>query len=90
MIIREYEYEKDRPWNCQERFVRIGGEDAWNRYLNELNNPLSLIYMNMHTELINQDHEAIAFRFLMGDKTFVHVAQEWTELLTRKPIIVNI
>ena len=92
MIIREYEYELDRPWNCQERFIRIDGDNPWKTYLFELlNNPLSSIYMNrFKTERLGENDNAIAFYFEMNGSVFVHVAQDWTNHFGEEPIVVEI
>lgn len=98
MIIREYEYEKDRPWNCQERFIDMKGYDnPWQEYkdklFSETSNILSfgdkksILGRVMHEDL---EDKALYVEFKLLDRIYVHVAQEWTKQFSREPIVKKI
>ena len=87
MIIREYEYEKNRPWNCQERFIEMKNyndtDEAWQDYKNRLfGNVPNILNMSskVHIDTIHEDdkNNALCFEFELSGRIFVHVAQDWT------------
>ncbi len=93
MIIREYQYEEKRPWNCQERFLEfIGYKKPWQAYKDRLFGKLpSTLSMNdrIHVDTIHEDEKenALSFEFGIKGRTYIHVAQEWTEQFIREPIV---
>lgn len=97
MIIREYQYEKDRPWNCQERFLKfIGYDDPWQVYKDKLFGEVpSTLSMNDRVRINTIIHEdekekALSFEFGMQGYTYIHVAQNWTEQFGWEPIVKKI
>ena len=92
MIIREYEYEKDRPWNCQERFISMTDHDnPWQRYKNKL---FGISYSNfsmidrMIKDTIYEEDNALSFEFEIKNRRFIHVSSEWRRPLDEEPNIV--
>ena len=83
MIIREYEYEKNRPWNCQERFIKIDCDDAWNVYKNMLFGNTQNERLNMIDRIIlgtvreDKNLNALSFEFKIKDGIFIHTSSEW-------------
>ena len=96
MIIREYEYEKERPWNCQERFLQFRDyDDPWQEYKDNLfGKPPNTLSMNdlLYIDTIREDEKenALSFEFGIKGYTYIHVAQEWTKQFNREPIVVKI
>ena len=96
MIIREYEYDEKRPWNCQERFLKfIGYDDPWQAYKDRLfGKVLSDLSMNdrIHINTIHEDKKenALSFEFGIQGYAYIHVAQEWTKQFGWEPIVKNV
>ena len=96
MIIREYEYEENRPFNCQQRFIKIDGDDPWERYMdlvvkeNLLGHGPYNRFITPNAFILSKDEKAFAFRFEMNYETFVHVSQDWTYLFNEEPIVIEI
>lgn len=96
MIIREYEYEKNRPWNCQERFIKMTDhDDPWQRYRNKLfgisHSNFSMIDRMIEDTLQeeNKGDNALSFEFEIKGRRFIHVSSEWHRPLDEEPIIVT-
>lgn len=96
MIIREYEYDGKRPWNCQERFLDFRGyDDPWQAYKDRLFGKLpSTLSMNnlLYIDTIREDEKenALSFEFRIRGYTYIHVAQEWTKQFNKEPIVEKI
>ena len=97
MIIREYEYEIGRPWNCQERFIEmINYDDPWQEYKDRLMgvtpSDFSMVHQIVKDTLSEENkwEDALSFEFEILDRRFIHVAQDWTRQYNRKSIIVTV
>lgn len=97
MIIREYEYEKEKPWNCQERFIEmVNYDDPWQVYRDKLLGDSSNIF-SMIDRMIkdtlregNKGDNALSFEFEINGGRFVHVSSEWRRPLDEKPIVETV
>ena len=97
MVIREYEYEINRPWNCQERFIIMQYYiDPWQEYKNRLlsmpPNSLSMINRMIKDTMRegNKGENALSFEFEINGGRFIHVAQDWTKQYSMEPITITI
>lgn len=97
MIIREYQYEIARPWNCQERFIEmVNYDDPWQEYKDKLLG-ISLSDFSMRDRIIkdtlregNKENNALSFEFEIRGGRFIHVAQDWTKQYSMKPIVKTV
>ena len=94
MIIREYEYQVNRPWNCQERFIVMENyDDPWLEYKYKLfgvsSSDISMIDRIIE-DTMREGRYGLSFEFEICGARYVHVAQDWTNHYKKEPIIKTI
>lgn len=95
MIIREYEYEEKRPFNCQERFIEIDGDNAWEKYI-DLVLKKNILHHGFFEEftIFSEDENALAcyhyYKICNKIGRYIHVSQDWTNHFKEEPIVIKV